>query len=80
MLHEVRLPFRHAKATWLHAYADYCLLGAAVGGRFVTENRFSLLSHPLLLMHSPIPGPFEDGEIMAPEVILKGRVQVKKSG
>ena len=80
MLHEDRLPFHHAEPTCLHAYAGYSLFRVAVGGRFVTENCFSLLSHPLLLMHSLIPGPFEDGEIMAPEVLLKGRVQVKKSG
>lgn len=80
MLHEDRLPFHHAESACLYAYADYSPLRAAVGGRFVTKNHFSLLSHPLLLMHSQIPGPFEAGEEMAPEVLLKGRVQVKKSG
>lgn len=52
-------------------------LRVAVGG--LAGNHFSLLSHPLLLIHSPIPGPFQDGETNVPEVLLKGRVEVKKS-
>ncbi|CAM9296160.1 unnamed protein product [Bubo scandiacus] len=78
MLHEDRLPFHPAKPTCLHTYADYSLLRVAVGGRIVTENRFSLLSHPSLLMNSLIPGLFEDGEVMAPEVLLKDRAQVEE--
>jgi len=61
MLHEGQLPFHHAEPMWLHAHADYCLLRVAVGGRFVTENGSSLLSHPLLLMHSLIPSLFQAG-------------------
>lgn len=45
----------------------------------LAENHFSLLSHPLLLIHSSIPGPFEDGGTNVPEVLLKVRVEVKKS-
>lgn len=52
-------------------------LRVAAGG--LAGNHFSLLSHPLLLIHSPISSSFEDGETNVPEVLLKGRVEVKKS-
>lgn len=62
MLHEARLPFYHADARMNVVARILLLLGVAVGGRFVSENHFSLLSHPLVLMHSQIPGSCEAGE------------------
>lgn len=62
MLHEARLPFHHADARMNVVARILLLLGVAVGGRFVSENHFSLLSHPSVLMHSQIPGSCEAGE------------------
>lgn len=78
MLCEEQLPSPLAKPTCLHTWAGYSL-SQSPWEAGLAENHFSLLSHPFLLIHSWIPGPFEDGETNVPEELLKGWVEVKKS-
>lgn len=70
---EERLPSPLAEPTCLHTRAGYSL-SESPWEAGLAGNHFSLLSHPLLLIRSPILGPFEDGETKVPKVLLKGRV------
>lgn len=70
MLCEEQLPSPLAKPTCLHTRAGSSL-SQSPWEAGLAENHFSLLSHPFLLIHSWIPGPFEDGETNVPEELLK---------